>query len=53
MFYPELGVMIFRGYVTGNRNFVGSWRAFTNNVHTIPLEGPFVVSKAKSEAFPN
>ncbi|KAJ3483164.1 hypothetical protein NLI96_g6512 [Meripilus lineatus] len=50
---PELGVAIFRGYVTGNKNFVGSWRAFTSNVHTIPLEGPFVISKAASETFSN
>ncbi|KAI0937449.1 hypothetical protein AcV5_005355 [Taiwanofungus camphoratus] len=42
---PHLGVFIFRGYVVANRNFVGSWRAFTNNVHAIPLEGPFVMSK--------
>ncbi|KAH9950972.1 hypothetical protein B0H21DRAFT_776357 [Amylocystis lapponica] len=42
---PELGTFIFRGYIVANQNFVGSWRAWTNNINAIPLEGPFVMSK--------
>ncbi|CCM01456.1 uncharacterized protein FIBRA_03509 [Fibroporia radiculosa] len=44
--YPQLGTFIFRGYVVGNQNFVGSWRAYTNNLHAIPFEGPFAMSRA-------
>ncbi|CCM02618.1 uncharacterized protein FIBRA_04721 [Fibroporia radiculosa] len=42
---PELGVYIFRGYVVAG-NLVGSWRCRTDNIRAIPLEGPFVVSRA-------
>ncbi|PCH34350.1 hypothetical protein WOLCODRAFT_62488 [Wolfiporia cocos MD-104 SS10] len=47
MYEPQFGVYIFRGYVHGGRNFVGSWRSHTNNPHAIPLEGPFIMSKPK------
>ncbi|KAI0095185.1 hypothetical protein BDY19DRAFT_902185 [Irpex rosettiformis] len=36
----ELGIVIFRGYLVANQNFVGNWRAYTTNAHAIPLEGP-------------
>ncbi|KAI9069728.1 hypothetical protein FKP32DRAFT_1599723 [Trametes sanguinea] len=36
---------IFRGYLLGGTNLVGAWRNVTDSVHTIPVEGPFVVSK--------
>ncbi|KAI0789567.1 hypothetical protein C8Q75DRAFT_807191 [Abortiporus biennis] len=49
MNHPELGIAIFRGYVTNSKNFVGSWRAYTSNVNSIPLEGPFVLSRAEVE----
>ena len=42
---PELGMTIFRGYLVGNQNFVGSWRTFNQHPHTIPLEGPFIASR--------
>ncbi|THH31032.1 hypothetical protein EUX98_g3171 [Antrodiella citrinella] len=42
---PRLGVSIFRGYLTANRNWVGCWRAFTSNVRSIPHEGPFIASR--------
>ncbi len=44
---PPHDTFIFRGYLVGGRrgNLVGSWRHVTGNVHSIPLEGPFVVSK--------
>ena len=38
--------IIFRGYMVGNRNFVGSWRSYADNIEAIPLEGPFVASRA-------
>lgn len=44
---PNLGVFIFRGYVHGGTNFVGSWRSASSNVHAIPFEGPFVVSRVR------
>jgi len=40
-----LGTYIFRGYIIGGANFTGSWRAYAQNPHAIPLEGPFIVSK--------
>ena len=44
---PPHDPFIFRGYLVGGArgNLVGSWRHVTGNVHSIPLEGPFVVSK--------
>ena len=42
---PPHDTFIFRGYIVAGRNLVGSWRHVTGNVHSIPLEGPFVVSK--------
>ncbi|TBU21907.1 hypothetical protein BD311DRAFT_869690 [Dichomitus squalens] len=42
---PPHDTFIFRGYVVAGRNLVGSWRHVTGNIHSIPLEGPFVVSK--------
>ena len=46
---PELGIVIFRGYLLANQNFVGTWRAFTTNAHAIPLEGPFIASRALTQ----
>ncbi|KAI0672575.1 hypothetical protein C8Q78DRAFT_1078082 [Trametes maxima] len=40
-----LDVYVFRGYLVGGENFVGAWRHVTDSVHTIPIEGPFVVSR--------
>ena len=44
---PPHDTFIFRGYLVGGPrgNLVGSWRHVTGNVHSIPLEGPFVVSR--------
>lgn len=42
---PELGTMIFRGYLVGNQNFVGNWRTFNQHANAIPLEGPFIASR--------
>jgi len=39
------GVYILRGYIVAG-NFVGSWRLRMNNPNAIPLEGPFVMSRA-------
>ncbi|OBZ66029.1 hypothetical protein A0H81_13997 [Grifola frondosa] len=50
--FPQLGKFIFRGYVVGDANFVGSWRVFSSNIHVIPLEGPFVASKVEAPAAP-
>lgn len=36
---------IFRGYLIGNKNFVGSWRMYNENLNAIPLEGPFALSR--------
>ncbi|KAI8990642.1 hypothetical protein BD414DRAFT_459354 [Trametes punicea] len=36
---------IFRGYLIGNKNFVGSWRSYHENPNAIPLEGPFALSR--------
>ncbi|KAI0829030.1 hypothetical protein BC628DRAFT_1533672 [Trametes gibbosa] len=36
---------IFRGYLIGNQNFVGSWRMYNANPEAIPLEGPFALSR--------
>ena len=44
--HPELGTTIFRGYLVGGKYFVGTWRAFTNNWNAMPLEGPFIASRA-------
>ncbi|TCD63351.1 hypothetical protein EIP91_005652, partial [Steccherinum ochraceum] len=46
--YPRLGISIFRGYVTANKNWVGSWRAYTSNVRAIPPEGPFIASQVEN-----
>ncbi|KAI0652579.1 hypothetical protein C8Q79DRAFT_898223 [Trametes meyenii] len=37
---------IFRGYMIGNKNFVGSWRTYSDNPNAIPLEGPFALTRA-------
>ncbi|PIL29384.1 hypothetical protein GSI_09436 [Ganoderma sinense ZZ0214-1] len=44
---PRHDTFIFRGYLVGGPrgNLVGSWRHITGNVHSIPVEGPFVVSR--------
>ncbi|CDO73394.1 hypothetical protein BN946_scf185013.g28 [Trametes cinnabarina] len=38
---------IFRGYLIGNKNFVGSWRSYHENRNAIPLEGPFALSRVE------
>ncbi|KAI0824486.1 hypothetical protein BC628DRAFT_1377875 [Trametes gibbosa] len=44
--FPErLEPYVFRGYLLGGANLVGTWRHVTDSIHTIPIEGPFVVSK--------
>lgn len=43
---PELGMTIFRGYIVGNQNLVGNWRTFNIHANAIPLEGPFIASRA-------
>ncbi|KAI0640478.1 hypothetical protein C8Q79DRAFT_1015256 [Trametes meyenii] len=40
-----LDTYVLRGYLVGGDNFVGAWRHVTDSVHTIPIEGPFVVSR--------
>jgi hypothetical protein len=45
---PELGTTIFRGYIVGRDNFVGNWRMYTTNSSAIPLEGPFIASRASN-----
>ncbi|KAI0364114.1 hypothetical protein BV20DRAFT_983379 [Pilatotrama ljubarskyi] len=44
-----LDTYVLRGYLVGGTNFVGAWRHVTDSIHTIPLEGPFVVSKVAEE----
>ncbi|KAH9854289.1 hypothetical protein C2E23DRAFT_818015 [Lenzites betulinus] len=39
---------IFRGYLIGNQNFVGSWRMYNAHPNAIPLEGPFAMSRVDS-----
>ncbi|KAI0357969.1 hypothetical protein OH77DRAFT_1475866 [Trametes cingulata] len=41
----HLDTYVLRGYLVGGTNLVGAWRHVTDSIHTIPLEGPFVVSK--------
>lgn len=43
--FPAAGTIIFRGYMLGNRNFVGSWRSYAENIQAIPVEGPFALSR--------
>lgn len=42
-------VYIFRGYIHGGKNFVGTWRARTSNIHSVPMEGPFSLGKRMDE----
>ncbi|KAI0640141.1 hypothetical protein C8Q77DRAFT_1214451 [Trametes polyzona] len=42
---PMIMRQIFRGYLIGNKNFVGSWRMYNENRQAIPLEGPFALSR--------
>ncbi|KAI0654436.1 hypothetical protein C8Q70DRAFT_925703 [Cubamyces menziesii] len=44
---PILLKTIFRGYLIGNKNFVGSWRSYHDNLNAIPLEGPFALSRVE------
>lgn len=44
----ELGTTIFRGYLVGNQHLVGNWRAITTNWNAMPLEGPFIASRASN-----
>ncbi|RDX46801.1 hypothetical protein OH76DRAFT_1442743 [Lentinus brumalis] len=48
--FPGAGKTIFRGYVVGNRNFVGSWRSYADNIEAIPVEGPFALSRIEERA---
>ncbi|KAH9933441.1 uncharacterized protein B0H18DRAFT_1115442 [Fomitopsis serialis] len=43
----RFGVYIFRGYIVGGKNFVGSWRVRTDNTRAVPLEGPFIMSRVE------
>ncbi|KAI0673847.1 hypothetical protein C8Q78DRAFT_1068083 [Trametes maxima] len=43
---------IFRGYLIGNKNFVGSWRTYSDNPNAIPLEGPFALSRIEETSTP-
>lgn len=36
---------VFRGYLVGDKNFVGSWRSLADNTQALPLEGPFALSR--------
>ncbi|KAI0354683.1 hypothetical protein OH77DRAFT_1437376 [Trametes cingulata] len=45
--------VIFRGYLIGNKNFVGSWRMYSDNQHAIPLEGPFALSRMPESTAPH
>ena len=42
---PLRDTYVFRGYLLGGTTLVGAWRHITDSVHTIPLEGTFVVSR--------
>ncbi|KAH9897697.1 hypothetical protein C8Q73DRAFT_787944 [Cubamyces lactineus] len=44
---PMILKTIFRGYLIGNKNFVGSWRSYHDNLNAIPLEGPFALSRVE------
>ncbi|KAI0713110.1 hypothetical protein C8T65DRAFT_717820 [Cerioporus squamosus] len=48
--FPGAGKTIFRGYMVGNRNFVGSWRSYADNIEAIPVEGPFALSRIEEHA---
>ncbi|KAI0653723.1 hypothetical protein C8Q70DRAFT_590738 [Cubamyces menziesii] len=47
-FPSRLQPYVFRGYIVAGKNFVGSWRHLTESIHTVPIEGPFVVSKIET-----
>lgn len=51
--YHNAGKTIFRGYMIGNRNFVGSWRSYAENIQAIPLEGPFALSRIEETPLPS
>lgn len=42
-----MGKWVFTGYITGGRNFTGTWRAEASNIPG--WEGGFVVSKRDEE----
>ena len=42
---PLRDTYVFRGYLLGGTTLVGSWRHVTDSVHSIPIEGTFVVSR--------
>ncbi len=48
-FPDRLEPYVFRGYLLGGANLVGAWRHVTDSIHTIPVEGPFVVSKVVAQ----
>ncbi|KAI0752946.1 hypothetical protein C8Q80DRAFT_1267409 [Daedaleopsis nitida] len=42
---PINDTYVFRGYLIGGTTLVGAWRHVTDSVHSIPVEGTFVVSR--------
>lgn len=44
---PAAGKTVFRGYVVGERTFVGSWRSYADNIEAVPVEGPFALSRVE------
>ena len=40
---------VFRGYVVGGDVLVGAWRHVTESVHSVPVEGAFVVGRLAGE----
>ena len=50
---PMILKTIFRGYLIGNKNFVGSWRSYHDNLNAIPLEGPFALSRVEEAPSPH
>ncbi|KAI0326393.1 hypothetical protein GY45DRAFT_1374008 [Cubamyces sp. BRFM 1775] len=51
-FPSRLQPYVFRGYLVAGKNFVGSWRHLTDSIHTVPIEGPFAVSKIETPPSP-
>ncbi|RPD55503.1 hypothetical protein L226DRAFT_574533 [Lentinus tigrinus ALCF2SS1-7] len=46
----ERDTYVFRGYVVGGEAIVGAWRHVTDSVHSVPVEGAFVVGRLDEEA---
>ena len=49
---PAAGKTVFRGYVVGERTFVGSWRSYADNIEAVPVEGPFALSRVEERGAP-